>query len=63
MGAAELQTRLGYPRQRRECLADQPQGFPEPAEELTMSWIWLASDVEDWITQQQADLAEKSESE
>jgi len=62
MGASEIQARLGYSRQWTASLINR-KGFPEPVQELTMSRIWLASDVEDWITQHRAELAEEPEGE
>lgn len=60
MGAAEIQARLGYSRQWTASLINR-KGFPEPVDELSMGRVWLASDVEDWITQHRAELAEDAE--
>ena len=60
MGAAEIQARLGYSRQWTASLINR-KGFPEPVEELVMGRIWLASEVEEWIAQHRAELAEDAE--
>jgi prophage regulatory protein len=49
MGVKEIQLRLRLSRQRVQQLAERPD-FPAPYEELAMGRIWLARDVEAWIS-------------
>ncbi len=49
MGPQEIQQRLGLSRQWTAQLI-QRKGFPEPIAVLAIGSVWLAQDVEDWIT-------------
>jgi prophage regulatory protein len=60
MGQQEIRDRLGYSRQHTATLLNT-KGFPDPAYELAMGRIWLAADVEAWITANRPALAEDPE--
>lgn len=49
VGAAEIAQMLGVSRQRVSQLTAQP-GFPRPWLSLRMGKIWLASEVQDWMS-------------
>lgn len=49
MGAAEIQQRLGFSRQWTYQII-QRRTFPEPLATLAMGSVWLASEVEEWIS-------------
>lgn len=51
-GAQELRDRLGVSRTRALQLIARPD-FPEPYERLAGGAIWLAEDVERWISEHQ----------
>jgi prophage regulatory protein len=60
MGVKEIQQRLRLSRQRVQQLAERSD-FPKPCDELAMGRIWLAQDIEAWISvyrPDQADIAE-----
>jgi prophage regulatory protein len=61
MGQQEIRDRLGYSRQHTAMIVGQ-KGFPDPAYELAMGRIWLADDVEAWISANRPALAEDPES-
>jgi predicted DNA-binding transcriptional regulator AlpA len=50
MGPQEIQHRLGLSRQWTAQII-QRKGFPEPIAVLAIGSVWLADDVEDWITE------------
>ncbi len=54
MGAAEIAERLGVVRQRVYQLVTR-KGFPDPIAVLSMGQVWLADDVEAWITEHRPD--------
>jgi predicted DNA-binding transcriptional regulator AlpA len=60
MGQQEIRDRLGYSRQHTTVLINS-KGFPDPVVELAMGRIWLAEDVEQWITEHRPQLAEEPE--
>lgn len=62
MGPMEIQLRLGTSRQWTYVLTNR-RDFPEPIAELGMGKVWLAEDVEQWITEHRPDLAEDAEGE
>lgn len=49
MGQAEIRERLGTSRQWTSVLIGR-KDFPDPAYVLEMGRIWLADDVEKWIS-------------
>ena len=57
MGRLEIQDRLGYSRAWTNVLLNR-RDFPLPVYELRMGRIWLAEDVEKWIEENRADIAE-----
>lgn len=60
MGVQEIVDRLGYSRGYTSSLINS-KGFPDPAYVLAMGRIWLAEDVERWITVHRPELAEDPE--
>ena len=62
MGAMEIQARLGISRQWTYVLIGR-RSFPEPVAELGMGKVWLAEDVEAWITEHRPEIAEDPETE
>jgi prophage regulatory protein len=60
MGVWEIAQRLGVGRQRAGIIAKQ-KGFPDPVSVLKMGQVWLAADVEAWITEHRPELAEDPE--
>ncbi|WP_245722241.1 helix-turn-helix transcriptional regulator [Micromonospora matsumotoense] len=49
MGPYEIAQRMGVSRQRFQQLTRHPT-FPRPYQELRGMKVWLAEDVEEWIT-------------
>ncbi len=49
MGPQEIQKRLGLSRQWTAQII-QRKGFPEPVAELAIGQVWLADEVEEWIS-------------
>ncbi|BFU43287.1 hypothetical protein KRMM14A1004_15240 [Krasilnikovia sp. MM14-A1004] len=49
MGAHEIRVRLGVSRQRTYQLTLRSD-FPAPAAKLAMGKVWLAQEIERWIT-------------
>lgn len=60
MGQQEIRDRLGYSRQHTAVIIGA-KGFPDPAYVLAMGRIWLAEDVERWITDHRPGLGEDTE--
>jgi prophage regulatory protein len=58
--AREVTDRLGISRQRLSQLM-QRDDFPEPIEKLHAGYIWLAEDIERWITEHRPDRAQRDE--
>lgn len=64
MGTAEIAERLGVTSQRVNQITDSVKlGFPRPLSRLRMGQVWLAQDVEAWITEHRPGLAEDPEGE
>jgi prophage regulatory protein len=62
MGAAEIRKRLGGLSESRVYQITSNRTFPEPAARLSMGNVWHAADVEAWIREHRAELAEEPES-
>jgi predicted DNA-binding transcriptional regulator AlpA len=60
LGAAEIGRLLGVSRQRVQQIVSRSD-FPAPAKVLAMGKIWLAADVEQWVREHRASLAEAHE--
>lgn len=61
MGVKEIQQRLRLSRQRVQQLAERSD-FPAPYDELAMGRIWLAREIEAWISvyrPEQANIADQ----
>ncbi|GIF04573.1 hypothetical protein Asi03nite_21110 [Actinoplanes siamensis] len=57
----DITRRLGVSTTRAKQLMARPN-FPEPFDELPVGRIWLAADVEAWISEHRPTLAEEPES-
>jgi len=55
MGNYEIRTLLGVSRQRT-CQITHLDSFPPPVAELASGGVWLATDVDDWISAYRPDL-------
>jgi len=53
VGAQEIQQLIGCSRQRVYQLAARDD-FPTPAARLAQGTVWLADEVEEWITKRRA---------
>ncbi|GAA2696612.1 helix-turn-helix transcriptional regulator [Actinoplanes palleronii] len=63
MGTAEIADRLGVTPARVHQITDSRKlAFPPPLVRLRMGQVWLAQDVEAWITENRPALAEDTES-
>lgn len=60
MGAGEIQARLRVSRQRAYQII-KTKGFPDPYQELMMGSVWLADEVEQWITTYRPHLDEEDQ--
>ncbi|WP_083971556.1 hypothetical protein [Actinoplanes awajinensis] len=58
MGAAEIGKRLRLSKQRTYVIVGR-KGFPDPQAELAMGKVWLAEDVESWISENRPELDEE----
>ncbi|GAB1694420.1 hypothetical protein KRM28CT15_62230 [Krasilnikovia sp. M28-CT-15] len=58
----DIADRLGVTRQRAYILSKM-KGFPDSFDDLPSGSVWLVEDVEGWIRQHRADLAEEPEGE
>ncbi|WP_131764619.1 DNA-binding protein [Candidatus Protofrankia californiensis] len=54
MGTAEIAERLGVSRVRVHQIATTDPSFPEPLDEIKAGKVWLAEDIERWITEHRA---------
>ncbi|EFC85961.1 hypothetical protein [Parafrankia sp. EUN1f] len=50
MGTAEIAERLGVSRVRVHQIATTDPSFPEPLDEIKAGKVWLAEDIERWIS-------------
>lgn len=57
MGSAEIGKRLGGISRTRVYQLTQRRNFPPPYAELAMGNVWLADDVEAWISQHRSEIA------
>jgi hypothetical protein len=60
-GTAELADRFGVSRQRAYVISRR-KGFPDTFDDLQMGSVWLIEDVEAWIRENRAAVAEDPES-
>jgi prophage regulatory protein len=61
MGADEIRVRLGgIGRQRVYQITSRPD-FPKPAADLVQGNVWLAGDVDAWITAKRPQLIDPAE--
>jgi prophage regulatory protein len=59
VGAAELAERLGVSKSRVHQIVNH-KNFPDPYAELRIGRVWLAEDVEAWISEHRPGSARKA---
>ncbi|WP_308442841.1 helix-turn-helix transcriptional regulator, partial [Actinoplanes campanulatus] len=62
MGVKEIQQRLRLSRQRVQQLAERSD-FPAPYDELAMGRVWLARDIEAWVSAYRPEQADMNDQE
>ncbi|MBM0228878.1 MULTISPECIES: DNA-binding protein [Micromonospora] len=56
VGSAEIRVLLGGVSRQRVYQITNRRDFPEPVAKLEMGNVWLAEDVEKWITEKRPEM-------